>query len=214
MNPLSQDQHNSLPATPPNRVQTDPFDLSDLDQYKITSNDCTPGSSSNADTTNLLETIQTLEDELILERDATAHVMDNLETTTIRYDANIAHLTDQLRDLQTKLDAQVHRPRTPPPTQTPAPPPATDPALLLLIQQQQQMFQQHMTQNAQILKDLGKGIATLQTAAVQTANATAAQTQVAIDARDKRGPHNNKLPKFRPKTRKYSLAGMTMFSVF
>ena len=72
--------------------------------------------------------------------------------------------------------------------------------MLKLLEQQQHMFAAHMARSNSILTTFGDGIDSLRKATLKSAEAAERHTTHAQQAHDKKGPSNNRLPKFHAKS--------------
>ena len=71
--------------------------------------------------------------------------------------------------------------------------------ILQILEQQQQIFAAHMSRSNKILTTFGKGNEPLRIATIKSAEAAEKQTEITQKAQEKKGPTNNKLPKFHAK---------------
>jgi hypothetical protein len=176
-------QHNrntmntSTPTTPtlmPNKTTESNTDAH-TDNYTMTSDDETPASNhTTTETNDLINTIDELQEELMLEHKNNNAARDSLTWQQEHHNKTITILNDKINHLR-KL--QQSQPSTPTP-----PIPTPDSSILALIKQQQETLNAHIIQNSQILAEFRKGIQSLQEATVKTAIATEKQTQETIDS--------------------------------
>ena len=195
MTPTSSDDNNTGIDTNDLIMQlenlTNELELERANNEALTSNFSIYQSEQNDITANLKSTIENLQNEL-----------QSIKANTPTKNSN----TDQTAaDLHTD-SKQTHAHDKPKSANKLPPPPAfpqqstIDPTLFALIQQQQQIMTKHMEQNNRILAEFGKGIDSLRDATLKSAKAAEQQAAETIKARERKGPTNNRLPKFGAKS--------------
>ncbi len=193
--------NNNDQRPPPFNIDTN---IDEDPNYSITSDEPT-STDSTKNTSQLLRQIGQLTNELKLERENNTTMQDNMNWYANQHHNDIKNLEAQIETLQAETDRlrqeshPTSNPTAPPPPSTSTNPSTIDPNILALIQQQQQMLSNHMNQSNKILAEFGDGIKSLKEATLKSAAAAEKQANETIAARVKKGPTNNKLPKFHNK---------------